>query len=145
MIFKESAVYYLNEVFLKNFYSQKGRVMKNFLNWHEKSYSQKFLILFLAFSALMWTLIPTSYYQSLHLDPAETLMWGSTFNFGNAKHPPMSGYMLYLFCSIFNFFCIFFLIYYIKWQRKWIIAIKNVLSIWFKCVRFLSVFISFCN
>ncbi len=77
--------------------------MKKFFNWQAMTYSQKFLTLFLIFSVLMWTLIPTSYYQSLHLDPAETLMWGSTFNLGNAKHPPMSGYMLYNFCRIFNF------------------------------------------
>lgn len=77
--------------------------MKKIFNFANLTYSQKFFTLFLIFSALMWTLIPTSYYQSLHLDPAETLMWGSTFNLGNAKHPPMSGYMLYYFCSLFNF------------------------------------------
>ncbi len=70
------------------------------LKWEN---SVRFFACFIIFSGLMWVLIPWSYYNSLHFDPAETLMWGSTFNLGNAKHPPMAGYMLYNFCRIFNF------------------------------------------
>lgn len=77
--------------------------MKDFLANLKTDFSLKFFIFFLLFSAVMWVLIPTSYYEALHYDPAETLMWGSTFNLGNAKHPPMAGYMLYHFCSFFGF------------------------------------------
>ena len=79
--------------------------------WQEKSFLQKFFVLFIIFSALLWTLVPATYHSSLHFDPAETLMWGSTFNLGSAKHPPMSGYMLYHFCELFGFqnFSIFLL------------------------------------
>lgn len=85
--------------------------MKNILNEIKKDTSLKLFASFLIFSAVMWVLIPASYYESLHYDPAETLMWGSTFNLGNAKHPPMAGYMLYCFCSLFKFqsFSIFLL------------------------------------
>ncbi|MBE6374834.1 MAG: glycosyltransferase family 39 protein [Lentisphaerae bacterium] len=71
--------------------------------WGSKTFLQKFFIIFLIFSGLLWVLVPSTYHSSLHFDPAETLMWGSTFNPGNAKHPPMSGYMLYNFCRIFGF------------------------------------------
>ena len=71
--------------------------------WKQKTFLQKFFVVFILLSALMWVIVPASYYSSLHFDPAETLMWGSTFNWGNAKHPPMSGYMLYHFCRIFGF------------------------------------------
>ena len=71
--------------------------------WQQKSFLQKFFFLFLLLSAVMWVIIPSTYHSTLHFDPAETLMWGSTFNLGSAKHPPMSGYMLYHFCKLFNF------------------------------------------
>ena len=85
--------------------------MKDFISGIKNDFSLKFFVLFLLFSAVMWVLIPTSYYEALHYDPAETLMWGSTFNLGNAKHPPMAGYMLYNFCAPFQFqsFSIFLL------------------------------------
>ena len=72
---------------------------------------QKFFILFLICSGILWTIVPSVYHSTLHFDPAETLMWGSTFNLGNAKHPPMSGYMLFNFCKLFGFqnFAIFLL------------------------------------
>ena len=69
----------------------------------QKSFLQKFFVIFILLSAVMWVLVPSSYHSTLHFDPAETLMWGSTFNWGSAKHPPMSGYMLYHFCRIFGF------------------------------------------
>lgn len=77
--------------------------MRNVFCEIKKDFSLKFFFYFLLFSGIMWVLIPTSYYEALHYDPAETLMWGSTFNLGNAKHPPMAGYMLYWFCSLFRF------------------------------------------
>lgn len=77
--------------------------MKNLLSVKKWDYAQKFLLIFLIFQAVMWVLIPASYHNSLHYDPTETLMWGSTFNWGGAKHPPMSGYMLYHFCKLFGF------------------------------------------
>ena len=69
----------------------------------QKSFLQKFFVLFLIASAVLWVLVPSTYHSTLHFDPAETLMWGSTFNWGSAKHPPFSGYMLYPFCRLFGF------------------------------------------
>ncbi|MBE6356882.1 MAG: glycosyltransferase family 39 protein [Lentisphaerae bacterium] len=77
--------------------------MEKKLFWRDWDYSRKFLLIFLIFQAIMWVVIPASYHDSLHYDPAETLMWGSTFNLGGAKHPPMAGYMLYHFCKLFGF------------------------------------------
>ena len=71
--------------------------------WKEKTFMQKFFVIFLLASGLMWVVVPSTYHSVLHFDPAETLMWGSTFNWGSAKHPPMSGIMLYNFCRIFGF------------------------------------------
>lgn len=72
-------------------------------SWKKQTAIQKFFIIFLLCSALAWILMPLTYHSVLHFDPAETLMWGSTFNLGSAKHPPMSGYMLYHFCRLFDF------------------------------------------
>lgn len=77
--------------------------MPGFYWWSKKTFLQKFFILFIFLSAILWILIPATYTNSLHFDQAETLMWGSTFNPGNAKHPPMSGYMLFNFCRLFGF------------------------------------------
>ena len=79
--------------------------------WNKQSFLQKFFILFLIFSGVMWVVLPTAYYSTLPFDPPETLMWGSTFNWGNAKHPPLSGWMLFHFCKLFGFqnFSIFIL------------------------------------
>ena len=71
--------------------------------WSEKSFLQKFFVLFLIFSAVMWVVVPSTYHTTLHFDPAETLMWGSSFNWGSAKHPPVSGIMLFHFCKLFGF------------------------------------------
>ena len=65
--------------------------------WNQQSFLQKFFVLFLLLSGIMWVLVPASYAVSLPVDPPETLMWGNSFNWGNAKHPPMSGYMLFYF------------------------------------------------
>lgn len=107
--------------------------------WNEKSFMQKFFILFLICSGIIWVLVPTSYAISLPVDPPETLMWGSTFNLGNAKHPPMSGYMLFNFCKLFGFqnFAIFLLgeicmlggfIYIYKLARCFFDRDKSVIS-----------------
>jgi 4-amino-4-deoxy-L-arabinose transferase-like glycosyltransferase len=78
--------------------------MNNFFTqWQKKSFLQKFFILFIICSGAAWVIIPALYCNSLHFDQAETLMWGSTFNWGSAKHPPMSGIMLYNFCKLFGF------------------------------------------
>lgn len=71
--------------------------------WKQKSFLQKFFVIFIILSATLWVIVPSTYHSTLHFDPAETLMWGSTFNWGCAKHPPVSGYMLYHFCALFGF------------------------------------------
>ena len=79
--------------------------------WNNQTFLQKFFVLFLLFSGVMWVLVPTVNYSTLSYDPPETLMWGSTFNWGNAKHPPLAGWMLFNFCRLFGFpnFSIFIL------------------------------------
>lgn len=85
--------------------------MKFVNTWLQMSFMQKFFVIFLICSGILWTVVPATYHSTLHFDPAETLMWGSTFNWGNAKHPPMAGYMLYNFCRLWGFpnFSIFLL------------------------------------
>lgn len=113
--------------------------MKIAVWWQNQTFLQKFFILFLIFSGLMWVLVPVSYAVSLPYDPPETLLWGSTFNWGNAKHPPMSGYMLFYFCKLFGFkhFAIFLLgqlclacglIYVYKLARCFFDRDKSVIS-----------------
>ncbi|MBP5183163.1 MAG: glycosyltransferase family 39 protein, partial [Lentisphaeria bacterium] len=71
--------------------------------WQSLRFSERFLILFLLFSALFWVLVPALSWNALPYDPAETLMWGSTFNWGSSKHPPLAGIMLFHFCRLFSF------------------------------------------
>ena len=42
---------------------------------------------------ILWTLIPALYYSVLPLDSLEAVAWGSGFSLGNAKHPPLTGWI----------------------------------------------------
>jgi len=57
---------------------------------------------FLAFNALLWTLVPSLFYRVLPLDTAEAVSWGSVFTWGNSKHPPLPGWLAYGFSTLFD-------------------------------------------
>ena len=42
---------------------------------------------------VLWTLIPDLLYSVLPLDSLEAIAWGSGFSLGNAKHPPLTGWI----------------------------------------------------
>ena len=42
---------------------------------------------------VLWTLIPDLLYTALPLDSLEATAWGSGFSLGNAKHPPLTGWI----------------------------------------------------
>lgn len=42
---------------------------------------------------VLWTLIPDLLYAALPLDSLEAAAWGSGFSLGNAKHPPLTGWI----------------------------------------------------
>ena len=88
--------------------------------------SVRFLCIVLLIQVVLWTLIPSLLYSILPLDALETAAWGSGFSLGNAKHPPLSGwiagltavatghadwpfYMLSQLCATGGMVCIYFL------------------------------------
>ena len=42
---------------------------------------------------VLWTLVPDLLYSVLPLDSLEAVAWGSGFSLGNAKHPPLTGWI----------------------------------------------------
>ncbi len=42
---------------------------------------------------VLWTLVPSLLYTILPLDSLEAVAWGSGFSLGNAKHPPLTGWI----------------------------------------------------
>ena len=42
---------------------------------------------------VLWTLVPDLLYSVLPLDSLEAVAWGSGFSLGNAKHPPLTGWV----------------------------------------------------
>ena len=53
----------------------------------------QFLCLIMLLHLVFWTLIPALYYSVLPLDSLEAIAWGSGFSLGNAKHPPLTGWL----------------------------------------------------
>ena len=53
----------------------------------------RFLWAVLLAQMLVWTLIPDALYSVLPLDSLEALAWGGGFSLGNAKHPPLTGWL----------------------------------------------------
>ena len=53
----------------------------------------RFLCAILLAQLIVWTLVPDLLYSILPLDSLEALAWGSGFSLGNAKHPPLTGWI----------------------------------------------------
>ena len=53
----------------------------------------RFLGFVLLLHLTLWTLVPDLMYSILPLDSLEAVAWGSGFSLGNAKHPPLTGWI----------------------------------------------------
>ena len=53
----------------------------------------RFLGVVMLLQLVLWTLVPSLLYSVLPLDVLETIAWGSGFSLGNAKHPPLAGWI----------------------------------------------------
>ena len=53
----------------------------------------RFLSIMLLLQLVLWTLVPDLLYTVLPLDSLEAEAWGSGFSLGNAKHPPLTGWI----------------------------------------------------
>ena len=53
----------------------------------------RFLSIIILLQLVLWTMIPALLYTVLPLDALETIAWGSGFSLGNAKHPPLTGWI----------------------------------------------------
>ncbi len=53
----------------------------------------RFLGVIVLLQLVLWTLVPSVLYSILPLDSLEAIAWGSGFSLGNAKHPPLTGWI----------------------------------------------------
>jgi len=53
----------------------------------------RFLGVIAVLHLVLWTLVPSVLYTVLPLDSLEAAAWGSGFSLGNAKHPPLTGWI----------------------------------------------------
>ena len=53
----------------------------------------RFLAVVVLLQLVLWTLVPSVLYTVLPLDTLEAVAWGSGFSLGNAKHPPLTGWI----------------------------------------------------
>lgn len=53
----------------------------------------RFLGVVIVCQLVLWTLVPSLLYTVLPLDSLEAAAWGSGFSLGNAKHPPLTGWI----------------------------------------------------
>jgi 4-amino-4-deoxy-L-arabinose transferase-like glycosyltransferase len=53
----------------------------------------RFLGVVLLLQLALWTLVPDLLFKVLPLDSLEAVAWGSGFSLGNAKHPPLTGWI----------------------------------------------------
>ena len=60
----------------------------------------RFLGIILLLQLVLWTLVPSLLYNVLPLDSLEAVAWGSGFSLGNAKHPPLTGWIAGLAASV---------------------------------------------
>ena len=68
--------------------------MKSFpLKIQEQPPVVRFLGVILLLHLVLWTLVPDLLYAALPLDSLEAAAWGSGFSLGNAKHPPLTGWI----------------------------------------------------
>ena len=64
--------------------------------------TSKIFFTFLFAHLVIWTLVPTLTNQNLPLDTIEALAWGSNFDWGFNKHPPLSAFSVEIFYQIFG-------------------------------------------
>ena len=65
--------------------------------WFERP--EKVLAAFIGFSLLAWTIQCSLLQNVLGIDIYETIVWGEQFQWGNSKHPPLSGWIGYFFSA----------------------------------------------
>ena len=53
----------------------------------------RFLVIMMLLQLVLWTLVPCLLYTTLPLDSLEAVAWGSGVSLGNAKHPPLTGWI----------------------------------------------------
>ena len=53
----------------------------------------RFLCAVALLQLVLWTLVPSLLFKILPLDSLEAAAWGSGFSLGNAKHPPLTGWI----------------------------------------------------
>ena len=53
----------------------------------------RFLGVVMLLQLVLWTLVPSLLFNVLPLDSLEAAAWGSGFSLGNAKHPPLTGWI----------------------------------------------------
>ena len=63
------------------------------LKFREQPPVVRLLGVILLLHLVLWTLIPDLLYSVLPLDSLEAVAWGSGFSLGNAKHPPLTGWI----------------------------------------------------
>ena len=55
--------------------------------------AMRFLGVVMLLQLVRWTLLPDLLFSVLPLDTLEAIAWGSGFSLGNAKHPPLTGWI----------------------------------------------------
>lgn len=69
---------------------------------HAKSKSWRWFGLFLMAYFLIWSIIPSFLASSVPFDVSEGINWGSEWQWGYYKHPPLSSWVLYSFYQLFG-------------------------------------------
>ncbi|MDO5769399.1 MAG: glycosyltransferase family 39 protein [Psychrobacter sp.] len=64
--------------------------------------SQTILIVFLTVYFIIWSVAPALLASSVPLDVSEGISWGSEWQWGYYKHPPLSSWILYSFYNLFG-------------------------------------------
>jgi len=60
---------------------------------HDAPPAMRFLGIVLLLQLVLWTVLPDLLFSVLPLDTLEAVAWGSGFSLGNAKHPPLTGWI----------------------------------------------------
>lgn len=68
----------------------------------DKPFSLKHLWIWAIFHLVAWTLVPALCNTSLPLDSVEAVLWGSEWQWGYDKHPPLSAWAAELFALMFG-------------------------------------------
>ncbi len=92
--------------------------------------SARCLVVYMAVSAVIWTLQCTLLQNFLALDILETISWGAKWQWGHLKHPPLSGWLGYL-CSLASG--------YHDWSIYLAAQLCNIIGVWY-VVKFAALF-----